>query len=135
MDEETWVAAMRAAPHDLATMAAFADWLLEAGDRRGEILVMMVNDGKVGDYDGYYGGPHLSRGREGSAPCTANVGHALYVDAIDPLRDSMRPTSSDYRNFNDFCDPVSNRLAVMAVWAGADDARRAEYLADYLKTL
>ena len=134
MDEETWVAAMRADPHDLATMAAFADWLLEASDRRGEILVMMVNDGKVGDFDGYYGGPTLS----GSRSCTLNtarIGHALFVDAIDPLRLDRETTPVDDWYLNHYCDPVSNRLAIMAAWANGTDDHRAEYLADYLKTV
>ena len=124
MDEETWVAAMRAVPACLTTMAAFADWLLERGDRRGEILVMMVNDGKVGSQIGYYGGDWQA---SYSIPRHARIGFSLFADGVTPLRDAL-PHSG-------FCDQIANRVAIMAAWAAADDARRATYLADYLTTL
>lgn len=120
MDELIWIAAMRADPHNLMMMAAFADWLLERNDRRGEMLAMMVNDGKVGGDLGYHG--QFMIGRSDSS----TIGRSLFDDGVFPL----------YREFPElYCNTVDNRLGIMTAWATATDYRRASYLADYTQTL
>jgi len=55
MDEETWIAAMRADPSRLDTMAAFSDWLQEQGDPRWKPLAWLVEHGKTGHFEGATG--------------------------------------------------------------------------------
>ena len=115
MDEQAWIAAMRANPHCLRTMGGFADWLQERGDPRWEPLMMLYNDGKVGGHAGY----------TYVLGCLACVGMSWLKDAVDKKCSPRHPT---------YWDCVDNRLALIRCWVDADDEQRALYLADYLKT-
>jgi uncharacterized protein (TIGR02996 family) len=112
MNEEAWIAAMRANPHCLQTMGAFADWLQERDDPRWEPLMLLYNNGKVGYRFGY----------------TYNVGRQSCV-GISWLDDAVMDRLS--RNSPAYWDCVDNRLLLMRSWAEADDERRSQYLKDF----
>lgn len=109
MDEETWLAAMAANPHCLATMAGFADWLQEMGDPRWEGLAVLVDGGKVGGWLGYYRGYSL-----GHADHSRICPGWYNASGIDDLDDN-------------YAEVVPNRMALLAAWAAASEGTRDEW--------
>ncbi len=111
MDEQMWVAAMRANPLCLRTLGAFADWLCENGDPRWEPAMWMFDNDKIGGERGYHNAKYYS--------FTAyTIPESWYNRSIPPLRTSGGDT--------EFFDNIANRMSLLANWLPSDTQVEAE---------
>ena len=110
MDEETWIAAMRANPYCIRTMAAFSDWLQERGDERWRPLAWMVDRKCVGEAMGYRSENWREidvRTRDNTFEYEAYVPHEWFARSLNIDRD-------------DYTDNIGNRMALLAHWLPGD---------------
>jgi uncharacterized protein (TIGR02996 family) len=112
VDERDWLAEIRAAPDDDEPRRVYADWLIEQGDARGELIVVQcdlrqaANTAAANTAGAAQAASSVSPLREREAALLATVG--------SELASAIQPYVEDYRIDRGFVVSVTARPQVLA---------------------